>query len=345
MRNVFQALAILSILFLTACKGKNSEPPPATVPVANITGYIVKPLVLANSIEASGTIIPMDEAELHPEVSGRITYLNIPEGKIVPAGTLLVKIFDADLQAQLQKLRVQLKLNQETEERQKKLLAISGISQQDYDLSVLQVSNSRADIDLVNAQISKTEIRAPFTGIIGLRKVSPGAMVSPATAIATIRATSELKLDFSVPEKYSSEVEVGDIVHFTTAGSDSFLTAKVIANEKQVSAETRNMNVRAIIQRNSFTITPGAYALVHLKLGENNKALLIPTEAVIPAARDKSVIVSRGGKATFVKIKTGARNSDKVEVTDGLQEGDTIATTGILFLKPDAPLKFNSIKN
>ncbi|MFN8276035.1 MAG: efflux RND transporter periplasmic adaptor subunit [Chitinophagales bacterium] len=333
------------LLLLSACKGKNSEPPPATMPVANITGYVVSPEKMEHSVEASGTIIPLEETELHPEISGRITFLQIPEGLAVAAGTLLVKLYDADLQAQLKKLQVQLKINQDIAARQQKLLAINGVSQQDAELANLTVSNTAADIDLVKAQIAKTEIRAPFSGVIGLRKVSVGAMVTPTTAIATIRATGTLKLDFSVPEQYSSLVKVGDQVRFKTAGSDSLFTARVIANERQVAESTRNMNVRATILPHTPMPTPGSYALVHLELSESQSALMVPTEAIIPAARDKSVIVSRGGKAEMVKVKTGTRSSNKIEVKEGLMPGDTVVTTGILFIKPGATLKFNTIRH
>ena len=133
-------------------------------------------------------------------------FRSIIEGKQVAKGTILAKLYDGDLKAQLNKLQVQLALAQKTEERQSQLLKIQGISQQDYDISLLQVNNLRADIGILETSIAKTIVRAPFSGKIGLNKISPGAYVSPASVIATISQTDQLKLDFTISEKYIGQI-------------------------------------------------------------------------------------------------------------------------------------------
>ena len=333
-------------ILLSGCGGKNDEASKNSSgkETPAIEGYIVKTEKIQDHIEVSGTLLPFEEAVLMPEVAGRITMLYLPEGNHVTKGTLLVKLFDADLKAQLSKLQSQLKTAKSTAERQKELLAINGISQVEYDQSLTQVNSFEADIAAINAQISKTEIRAPFNGTIGLRKISEGAFVSPGTPLATIRSDQQLKLDFSIPESYASVVDKNTSVQFSVDGDSTNYTASVLATEQNIEAGSRNLRVRALVSNNGKHLVPGSSANVKLGFAVHENALLVPSEAIIPQARFKSVIVSRKGKAEFVKVQTGIRTSTSVEIISGISPGDTIVTTGIQFIRPGAALKFSSVK-
>ncbi len=157
--------------------------------------------------------------------------LNVAEGHHVSKGALLAKLYDADLQAQLKKLQVQLQIAKTNEERSGQLLKIQGISKADYDASLLNVNNINADIDIIRTDISRTEIRAPFSGKLGLKNISPGAYVTPTTIIAIINQTNQLKLDFTVPEKYTGKIKIGQVISFSFEGSDKKYAAKIIATE------------------------------------------------------------------------------------------------------------------
>ncbi len=342
-------LPILSLL-LFAC-GKN-EPKQSGIgapgnkgvlSVSAVEAFIAKPSVLSEQVTASGTLVPAEETELHPEASGRVLRLNLPEGRSVRKGDLLLKIFDEDLNTQLKKLETQLKQAEITEQRLAELLKVKGVSQQEYDLAVLSIQTIKSDMELLRINIAKTELRAPYDGILGLRRLSVGAYVTPATIVTTIRTASNLKLDFSIPEKYSGQIKIGQTLNFTVEGSAATNVATVLATEQSIDADSRNLLVRATV-RNSKGLLPGAFATVSLSLGNNPTALLIPNEAIIPQARDKKVIVSKGGKAQFVSVKTGVRQAGMIEITDGIQPGDTICTTGMLFLRPDAKLNFSSVR-
>ncbi len=339
---------LLPLLVFLACtsdkKQENTAPPtrPTGFNLTSVEGFVAKPSTLSETVTASGTLIPAEETELHPEATGRVVSINLPEGRSVRKGELLVKVFDEDLRTQLQKLETQLKQAEITEQRFGDLLKVKGVSQQEYDVAALQVQTLKSEMDLVRINIGKTELRAPYDGVIGLRKISPGAYVTPTTAIVTIRATSALKLDFSIPEKYSSLLRTGQTVTFTVGGSPTNYTAVVQATEQSISADNRNLMVRALV-RDGRGLLPGAFAEVNLSLGNKMQALLIPNQAIIPQARNKQVIVSKNGKAVFTIVKTGIRQAGMIEVTDGLQAGDTIAVTGMLFLRPDAPLQFSKI--
>jgi len=309
-----------------------------------VDAFIVSPSFLSLEITVTGELAAFNDVELKNEVAGRITMINLPEGKFVKEGTLLVKLYDADLQASLIKMESQLDIQQRILERQKQLLIVNGISQNEYEQTLLQVNTIRADISEENALIRKTEVRAPFDGTIGLRNISVGAVVSASTFLATIRTNQKIKLDFYVPEKYGPIISVGMKVHFTMANSDKNFEATVIATEQGIDNSTRNLKVRAILSSVSKELIPGAFANVNLQLGSNPKALMIPSHAIIPEEENKSVIVARHGKAHFTDIKTGIRKSSMIEVTNGLEAGDTIITSGIMFLKEGDKLKYSNIK-
>ena len=344
---IFLLCLTAMLLDLPSCKKDPNGKKDESVKKANTAfvaeGYIVKPSILDQSISVSGTLKPFEETVLMPDVSGRVISINLPEGKMVQKGTLLVKLFDDDLKASLKKLQTQLALAEQTQKRQNELLKISGISQLEYDQTELQVKSIKNDIEYMKAQISKTEVIAPFDGVIGLRNVSIGAQVTPSISLATIRMTNRLKLDFSVPEKYSREVSEGKRVLFTVQGDDTKYEGKVMATEESIELNTRNLKVRAVVDGTSPSLKPGAYANVELDLAEEKDALMIPTQAVIPQERDKKVIVVQAGKANFVTVKTGVREAAKIEVVTGLKPGDTIATTGILFIRPKGKVKFSKI--
>jgi membrane fusion protein (multidrug efflux system) len=304
----------------------------------------VKPVVLDQVITISGTLKPFEETVLMPEVAGRVVYINLSEGGYVKQGTLLVKLFDDDLQAQLKKSQAQQKIVEQTQYRQNELVKLNGISQLDFDQTVLQINSIKADIEVLKVQIRKTEVHAPFDGTIGLRNISIGAQVTPGTALATIRDVRQLKLDFSVPEKYSREIKQGVKVQFTVQGDDNKYGATVIATEQGIESGTRNLNGRALVDNNSTSLIPGTFANVELSLGKDKGALMVPTQSVIPQERTKQLIVARNGRAKFVTIKTGVRNVSSVEVVSGINSGDTVVITGVLFLKPDAVLNFSAVR-
>lgn len=341
-------IAILAVSGITSCgtgsSGKNAKD---KRPVVNMSveGYVVKPSLLVSAIQVSGTLLPFEETVLMPETAGRVVMVNLPEGKLVNKGTVLVKLFDGELQAQLKKSQTQLQLAGQTEKRQRELLKVSGISQFDYDQTVFQVNSIKDDIELLNVQIGKTELKAPFDGVIGLKNISVGAQVNSTTALATIRMINRLKIDFSVPEKYGREIIPGKQLTFTVEGDTIKYTAAVMATEGDIDADTRNLKVRAVVDHVSPGLRPGAFATVELELGRNTNALLVPTQCIIPQARSKKLIVARDGIAEFLTVKTGIRQAAFIEVLNGIRAGDTVVTTGIVFLKPKAVLKFSKVKN
>ena len=302
---------------------------------------------LKEDVVSSGSLLPNEQVDIYPEASGRIVSLNIQEGRPVAQGTLLIKIYDGDLQAQLLKLRAQQENAQRTEDRNKQLLARGGISQQEYDLATTNLRSASADIDIIGANIRRTEIRAPFSGIIGLRNVSPGAVVTPGTLIARLQQISSLKLDFSIPERYGPQVKPGNTVSFLVDGATQPSQGVVFAIDPGVDEQTRNLRIRARVSnplaggvRPKFR--PGTFAKVTLTI-QNERSVVVPTQAVIPQTRSVQVVVVKNGKARFQDVTTGIRTASVIQILSGLAVGDTVATSGLLFLKPDSPVKIGKV--
>ncbi len=314
-------------------KGGGGAPPPQS-----IMGYVVAVQNLKEEVVSSGSLLPNEQVDIYPEVAGRIVQMNIREGQPVAKGALLLKLYDGDLKAQLQKLYAQEENARRTEDRNKQLLARGGISRQEYDLATTNLQGAVADIELVKANLSKTEIRAPFAGVIGLRNVSPGAVVTSGTLIARMQQISSLKLDFSIPEKYGSSVKQGSDVAFEVDGFNGISRAVVYAIDPGVDEQNRNLRIRARVNNASARFRPGTFARVTLTI-QNERSVVVPTQSVIPQTRDKQVVVVKNGKAQFKTVTTGIRTASAIQILSGIQVGDTVATTGLLFLKADSPVK------
>ena len=321
----------LLLLGMGACRSKEtqSKAPQNTTPVVDV--IVAQESTLPSVIEANGTVLADESVNIYPEVSGRLVYLSIPEGKRVRAGTVLARIFNADLQAQLEQQQVQLNLAEKTEQRQRQLLALDNVSQAEVDIATTQTQNLRAGVKLLQAQLSKTIVKAPFDGELGLRLISPGALVTPQTMLTTLQQTNRLKIDFTLPESYASLAAKGKTVAVSTENTDERRRATIIAVEPQINTTTRNLRVRALLEGTG--LNPGAFAKV--LIDQSRQGIAVPSNAIIPEAASNKVVVVRGGKGTFVDVQTGVRLADRVEITKGLSPGDSVVVSGVLFVRPD----------
>jgi len=331
-------LAIACFFLATGCKEKpkafdkfNSNAP-VSVDVAIAANQQVDKVV-----EVNGSVAAKDFVELRPEINGRVVFLQIPEGKQVQAGTVLAKLNDADLQAQLEKIKVQLELATINEQRNLQLLKVKGINQSDYDISLQQVKSSKADLSYTQSLIDKTIIKAPFTGQLGLRQISLGAFINTTTTIATLQKTDHLNIDFTLPEIYGAYVKVGKRVKLEgISESKQKLTATIIAIEPQIIATTRNIKVRATLQGK---MSPGAYVKVYLSDNLQKPSILVPANVLIPESKNKQIVLVKNGVAHLVEVQTGYRSATSVEITKGVNVGDTVVVAGMLFVRDGNKIK------
>lgn len=332
--------AIIVLAFFISCKSKNKEQAPREKQVVTVEAIVATADEVANSLEVNGTVVSNEMVELRPEISGRLTYLNIPDGAAVKEGTILAKVNDADLQAQMEQQKTQLDLATKTEARLGNLLKVNGVNQADYDLALSQLNTVKANIKLINAQLDKTIIRAPFSGELGLRVVSQGAYVTPQTLLGTLQQTNKVKIDFTVPETYASIVNKGNKVRIQTNGSAEPLEATITAVEPQINSVTRNIKVRAFLANG--VISPGAF--VKVMLDQNRKGIMVPSNAIIPDALSNQVVLAKNNKAVFTNVETGLRNETMVEITSGVHEGDSIIINGMMFVRPNGAVKIQKVK-
>ena len=339
--------AICSILipaiFFVSCKEKKEFSKPKEAPPVIVDVLVAKSQTINNKLEVNGTVVANEYVELHPEASGRLIFLNVPEGKKVQEGTIIARVNDADLKAQVAKSKVLLDLAMKTEDRNKQLLAINGINQSDYDAALNTVNGYKADIDYNQALLDKTVLKAPFTGIVGLRQVSIGAYVTPTTLIATMQQLEKIKVDFTLPDEFANIIKVGGVVDVTMSNATSEKRkATIIAIEPQVNQASRNLTVRAVLQ--SGYANPGAFVKVSVNAGVDAKAIMIPTNSMIPDDKNNQVILVKNGNAIFINVSTGVRKANNVEITKGINAGDTVVVTGVLFAKPKAPLQIRNVR-
>ena len=336
-------LAALKIFFFPTNRPQNAAGNTGKNQAVPVDGYIVKPTHLSQTIYATGSVMANEEVDLHPEVAGKLTGIFFKEGNKVQKGDLLIKINDADLQAQLHKNDLDSKLAQERLKRNEKLLQMKGISEQEYEELQNTVAGLAAERDVLNAQIAKTEIRAPFNGLIGLKTVSEGSYVTSQTMIASLQQTDPVKIDFSIPEKYAGLVKKGDQIVFTTGSGSTSYNGAIYAIEPKVDEQTRTIQIRALCPNAKAEILPGAFARITLELQKMDHVLMIPTESIVPVLKGKQVYVCRDGMASAVQVETGLRNDANIQIISGLAENDTVITTGLMQMKPGVPVKLSSV--
>nr|WP_315215024.1 efflux RND transporter periplasmic adaptor subunit [uncultured Flavobacterium sp.] len=304
-----------------------------------LTGIVVKPQTFDNNLSLSGSIEANEQVEIRSEVSGIVEGIYFQEGSSVSKGQVLFKVNDLELRAQLTQASTKEGLASENERRAKLLLQKEAISQEEYDVARADYKSAQAQSQLIKAQIAKTSVRAPFSGKIGLRSISPGTYITPTLLVAKLVNIGRLKITFSIPEKYASQVKMNSYLTFKVAGSTESYTAKVYAIEPEVEIATRTLKVRAIAENKDGKLLPGTFANVELPLDIIKDAIVVPTEAIIPVQNGKKVFISDKGMAKEVMVETATRTDASILVLSGLKAGDTVITSGVMSLKNEVPVK------
>tara|TARA_R110002020_G_scaffold85914_1_gene211609 strand:- start:37483 stop:38547 length:1065 start_codon:yes stop_codon:yes gene_type:complete len=319
----------------------NQKGPQQAVTVA---GMVLKHQEFSDNLSLSGSLEANEQIEIRSEVSGIVESINFDEGRKVNRGQVLLRVNDLELKAQLAKVQTAQKLASENERRAKLLLEKQAISQEEYDIAEADLQSASAESQLIAAQLDKATVRAPFSGSIGLRYISQGTYVTPATLIAKLVNTNQLKITFSIPEKYASQIQVNDTLSFTTSNSNKTHSATIYAIEPEVEVATRTLKLRAIADNAEGDLYPGTFANVLMPLAKVNDALLVPTESLIPIQNGKKIFVSEGGKAKEVVVETGARTDKSIRILSGLRAGDTILTSGVMTLREGLPINIDPLQ-
>jgi len=294
-------------------------------------------------VRALGDLLPNESVVITSEVSRRVTKVLVTDGAQVKKDEILFELDSADLAARANMLAVRRRLLVETEARQKKLAAEGLSSQAEYERAKSELDLNDAEAHSLRVDLTKTKIRAPFAGRVGLRRVSVGAMVAPATPLITLQDTSQIKVDFTVPERFGALVKDGATFAFTVEGAPAPFEGKVVAVEPRIDEGTRSLKVRGIASSASQSLVAGSSVSVELSLSTNEQALFVPSEAVIPSLGGHAVYRFEEGVAKLVDVETGARTEKDVQITSGVAAGDIVLVSNLLRLRPGAKVKLGKV--
>ena len=339
-------LLITTCLFLlqmiVSCKDKKILQASNITP--HVTAIVVKSAQYVNNTIVTGTVLAWNYVDIHPEWSGRVVYLNFPDGAYVTQGTLLAKIYDQDLQANLEKLRADSVLAALTEERYAKLLKAKALNLSDYDVAVDQLEQVKANIKITEVQIGFTEIRARFSGRLGLRQISLGQYITPQTIIGNIQTPDQVKIDFTTPEIYANLIKIGKIITILTADNET-RKARIIAIQPDITTSTRNILTRAVLVDGKPSIRPGSFIKVLLDINQGKPIIAIPSICILQDADYSKVALIHNHVTSLTQIEIGNVTDNSTEITSGLQVGDTIVYDGMNFVRDKYPLIIDSIVN
>lgn len=326
-------ILIISALLFAGCnqsksnQSGNSAVKPTGTPIEAV---IIQPQILHNRIFTTGTLLANEEVELRPEIGGRVTGVFFEEGSRVKKGTVMLKINDSELKANHKRKQIEEKLASDEEQRRKGLLNINGISKEEYERSLNALEVIRAEREIIESQLAKTEIVAPFDGIVGLRQVSEGSYVTSNALIATMQQLDPMKVEFSVPEKHAAQVKDGLTVKVQTSESGRKFDGTIFAVESKIDLSTRTIKARARIANPKQDLIPGSFAKVEINLETIPNAIVIPSGAVIPELTGEKVFLYEGGKAKAVTVTTGIRTEIGTQIVAGVDNNDTLIVTGLL---------------
>jgi membrane fusion protein (multidrug efflux system) len=345
---MFPLLILLPILLIGGCNSGKSGPPgrqsgmaATKVPVDVV---VIQPQLLDNKIFTTGTLLANEEVELRPEVSGRVSSISFAEGSRVRKGDVLLRINDLDLRAQLKRKEFEEKEASDNEARMRRLLELKGISQEDYDKAANALGMIKAEKEVIQSDLAKTEIVAPFDGIVGLRYISEGGYVTSDMTVATMQDVDPIKVEFSVPEKYAKDIKQGSEITVRVGDSDEEYKGSVYAVEAKIDPATRTMKARAKIPNPKGDLIPGSFAKVDITLQQLPDAIVVPAESVIPEMSGEKVFICVDGKARSVPVKTGIRTETGVQIVEGLSPQDTLVVTGLLQLSDDRAVQIKNLQ-
>lgn len=318
-----------------AAPGKAASGPPPVVIEASKVAVVNLPqaLTAVGSLRSDETVI------LRPEVAGRVAQIQFREGERVAKGQVLVRLDSSVQQADLDRARANLTLSKTKHERSIDLRNKGFISSQALEEAENNRKVAQADAELMEARISKTAIRAPFSGTIGLRQVSIGDYVKEGQDMVNLESLDPLKVDFRVPEISLSQVREGQTLQLTLdALPDKTYEGKVYAINPLIDANGRAVVIRAQVPNRDGKLRPGMFARVRLFTSGSRDSLVVPEESLFPLGDDKYVYKVVDGKAMRQKIEIGQRREGRVEVLNGLAPEDVVVTAGVIKLREGVPV-------
>ena len=339
-------IIIVGLILYPKLKQEENQPSMASPQEKSITpveAKIINPERIENVIRVTGAIIANESVALNIEISGKIEKIYFQEGQRVKKGDLLLTINDDEIVAQLERLKYTQKLNEDMEYRMRQLLEKEAISREEYDISLTTLNTTLSDIKEREARIAKHKLYAPFEGIIGLRQISEGSYITSSDLIANIYNINPIKIEFSVPGKYTSIVNKGDSINFKVEASENVFIGTIYAVEPRIDPRTRTLQIRAICNNDKELLIPGQFANIDYILNVLPDALMVPSESLIPELNGHKIFTYKNGQVNQEIVNIGIRTEKDVQITQGINPGDTVITTGILQIRQGMPVDISIV--
>ncbi|HEV7329465.1 MAG TPA: efflux RND transporter periplasmic adaptor subunit [Flavisolibacter sp.] len=337
----FYAAVILTVGF-AACSTQAADKPQTNnteTPKLPVDVHVVSLTALNNSETIAGSLMPNLEVEIMSEVTKKVVSVAYTDGSFVSKGQLLYKLDDADILAKIRQLHAELQLARINEKRFAALLKTETVRQEEYDAALAKRQTLEASAQYLQAELSKTYIRAPFSGKIGISKVQRGALVSPGVPLVTLQDNRRIKVQFNVSEKYLPLVQTGRRIFFSTELTDS-IAATVMATEPGVDPASRNITVQAVADNAKGKLKAGMSARIYFSTTtENARSIILPTHSLIPSGNGYSVFVVKNGMAKMTPVTIGDRNEEEATILTGLASGDTVMVSNILRAMDGTPVQ------
>ncbi len=339
--NYLGAAALIAVTLACTTQAAN-EPRTAGTAVNKlpVDVKVVKSEPINQEETVAGSILPNREVSITSELSRKITSIHFQDGNFVHKGQLLYKLDDADILAKIKQVQADLSLAQLNEQRLAVLVKSETVKQEEYDAAYSKLLSLQAAFELLNVELSKTYIKAPFSGKAGITKYHTGALVSPGTPLVNVQEQGIVKIQFAVSEKYSAGLRTGRKISFTTFTATDRLTATITATEAGVDLTTRSVTVYATSSNSNGMLQPGMSVKVFFPTHhEQVTGFMIPTQALMPGAEGYSVFVVKNGVAKTTPVKIGNRSEAEALIVDGLAEGDTVMISNLLRSGEGAPVR------
>lgn len=329
MMNKTYAFVAFSAMAVVSCSGGDERPAdaPAQLKIETVVATS-RPFEIV--LETTGDILPFEEVALRAPIGGNVLEVAFEEGTIVKEGDLIIKLDDRSWQAQANGVRARIKNAKNDLKRKKALLEIDGASQEEVDMAQANLSELQAQLQELEVNIGLANVRAPFSGVLGFRNFSLGSYLSQGDPITTLTQTNKLKLDFDIPAKYASKIQIGKEV--TLVSNNDTAKAVIYAIEPSLNNATRTLGVRAKLDEVASQ-TPGGFAQVFTALSIDSGAISLPTDAIVPELNAQNVFVVKNGFAKKTQVTLGSRDANAVQILKGISDGDTVITSGLLMVK------------
>lgn len=337
-------VCVLLLLAASACEQEKAPEGDNERTAVKVEATRVELSSFTRSISSTANLLPFEQVELKAPVAGNVMAIYFEEGQQVEKGERLIRIDDRHWRAQLQGLQAQLNFAESELERNRQLIEREGISQEALEQAEAQVRELEAQLRELQVNIQLANVNAPMSGVVGMRDFSLGDYLTQGQTITQLVQKDKLRVDFTVPAEYAFRLEEGQEIKVIASASGDTAVAEIYAINPAINLDSRQIQLRALLENREGNFVPGGFAEVQLEITEDDEALLIPAEAVVPEVDTHVVYKIKNGRAIKQEVSLGVRTESEVQIMEGLAEGDTILLTGLMQVEDDQPVQVDTLK-